>query len=191
MNSLYWMWEKEFTPEWCQDVIDRAGNNFEDATVVNFNESGLGTLNKKSRSTSIHWNSDQDLFDMAFYYMKAANKNSGWNLQVDVAEDFQIGQYPKGGHYDWHVDGLGIESHAPDNKSLHGKTRKISMVVWLNEDFKGGDFQFHESYLESNVIKPKQGSIIMFPSWVLHRVRPVTKGTRYSIVSWFRGKPVQ
>ena len=191
MSSLYWMWEKELTPEKCQDIIDRAGDDFEDATIGT--DSLADTrIDDKTRKTNIHWNNDQDLFDMAFHYMQSANKKSGWNLQVDAAESFQIGQYPTGGHYNWHVDGLGIDTiNAPENKTMHGKTRKISMVVWLNEDFKGGDFQFHKSHLKSNVIKPKQGSIIMFPSWVMHRVTPVTQGTRYSMVSWFVGKPIR
>ena len=191
MSSLYWLWEKELTPEKCQDIIDRAGDDFEDATIGT--DSLADTrLDDKTRKTNIHWNNDQDLFDMAFHYMQSANKKSGWNLQVDAAESFQIGQYPTGGHYNWHVDGLGLDPiNAPENKSMHGKVRKISMVVWLNEDFKGGDFQFHKSHLKSNVIKPKQGSIIMFPSWVMHRVTPVTQGTRYSMVSWFVGRPVR
>ena len=192
MSSLYWLWEKELTPEKCQDIIDRAGDDFEDAVIGTDSESETTRLDDKTRKTNIHWNNDQDLFDMAFHYMQGANKKSGWNLQVDAAESFQIGQYPTGGHYNWHVDGLGIDTiNAPENKTMHGKTRKISMVVWLNEDFKGGDFQFHKSHLKSNVIKPKQGSIIMFPSWVMHRVTPVTQGTRYSMVSWFVGKPIR
>ena len=195
MSSLYWMWEKEFTPEWCQDVIDRANDDFKNASVFGNDELRTGKLNTKLRKTNIHWNSDEDLFDMAFYYMRLANKNSGWNLQVDVAENFQIGQYPKGGHYNWHVDGLGTNPiSASKNKLLRGRTRKISMVVWLNEGFQGGEFQFHEAYSERNVInviKPRQGTIIMFPSWVMHRVTPVKKGTRYSMASWFLGKPLQ
>ena len=189
MSSLYWMWEKELSAELCQDIVDRASNDFQDAKVFTENK---GILNSKVRKTNIHWNSDQDLFDMAFYYMRSANKNGGWNLQVDTAEYFQIGQYPIGGHYDWHVDGLGVDPiNSPKNKRLHGKTRKISMVVWLNEDFKGGGFQFHKGHLKNNVIKPTQGTIIMFPSWVMHKVTPVTQGTRYSMASWFVGKPLR
>ena len=186
------MWEKELLPELCQDIIDRAGGNFEDATVSGGDELGTTELNTKLRKTNIHWNSDQDLFDIAFHYMKVANKNGGWNFQVDDAENFQIGQFLEGGYHDWHIDGEGTGSiQEPQNKIRHGKTRKISMIVWLNEGFEGGDFQFHEGYLEDNIIKPTQGTIIMFPSWTLHRVTPVTKGTRYSLVSWFLGKPIQ
>ena len=41
----------------------------------------------------------------------------------------------------------------------------------------------------ANLIKEKMGTVIVFPSYMVHRVRPVTKGTRYSLVSWFCGEP--
>ena len=191
MSSLYWMWKKELLPELCQDIIDRAGGNFEEGTLASKKSVG-GELDNDIRKTNICWNSDEDLFDIAFEYMPIANKKAGWNFQIDSAENFQIGQFPKGGHYDWHVDGLAIDPiNAPNNKLLHGKTRKISMVVWLNEDFQRGDFEFHKCYMKNNVIKPTQGTVIMFPSWLIHRVTPVTKGTRYSLVSWFLGQSMQ
>ena len=59
------------------------------------------------------------MFDLAFEYMEIANKNGGWNLEIDGAEDFQIGQFPEGGHYDWHIDGGGtgcIEDPQRQNK---------------------------------------------------------------------------
>ena len=74
---------------------------------------------------------------------------------------------------------------------LNGKTRKISFVLWLNDNFEGGEFEFHSSHIEDNVIKPSIGTILCFPSWVMHRVKRVTKGTRYSAVSWLVGKPVK
>ena len=66
------------------------------------------------------------------------------------------------------------------------------MVCWLNEDFEGGEFEFHHSSIgkEGNIIKPTKGTIVFFPSWIAHKVHPVTKGTRYSLVTWFRGQPV-
>ena len=188
-SSLYWMWEKELLPELCQDIIDRAGGDFEEGRLIRDEGS---ELDDNVRKTNLHWNSDEDLFDIAFKYMEIANKKAGWNLEIDAAENFQIGQFPEGGHYDWHIDGGGTGSiQEPQNKIRHGKTRKISMVVWLNEGFEGGDFEFHQSYLKDNVLKPTQGTIIMFPSWIMHRVTPITKGTRYSLVSWFLGKPIE
>ena len=219
-SSLYWVWEKELTPELCQDIIGRAGGDFEKGRLISpedietYNawelsakddfdgdkdgDADLIWRNKKNgtddnvRKTNIHFNDDDDLFDIVFKYMPIANKNAGWNFQVDSAENFQIAQFPEGGHYDWHIDGLGVGSiHEPQNKIRNNKTRKISLVLWLNEGFEGGDFEFHKGYMKNNVIKPTQGTIIMFPSWAMHRVTPVTKGTRYSLVTWFLGKPMQ
>ena len=187
-SSLYWIWPKELSPEFCQNIIDRAGGDFEEGRLIRDEGS---ELDDNVRKTNLHFNSDQDLFDIAFEYMEIANKNAKWNLEIDAAEDFQIGQFPVGGHYDWHIDGGGTGYFQDrQNKIRNGKTRKISMVVFLNEGFDGGDFEFHGSYLKDNVIKPTRGTIIMFPSWIMHRVTPITKGTRYSLVSWFLGKPI-
>ena len=82
---------------------------------------------------------------------------------------------------------------------MHGKIRKISMIVSLSEptDYEGGQLEFdpinedHDSgrnVLECQEIKPR-GSVVVFPSFVWHRVKPVTKGTRYSLVIWNIGYP--
>ena len=190
MSTLYWKWDNAITPERCQEIIDSAGDTFEPAGIGG--ESYNTRTDNKTRKTNIHWSEDQELFDMVGHYGASANRQGEWNLQTNAMESIQIGQYPTGGHYDWHVDGLGLDPiDAPENELLHGKTRKISFVLWLNDDFEGGEFEFHKSHIKNNVIKPKQGTILLFPSWVMHRVKPVKKGTRYSAVSWLVGKPVR
>ena len=76
---------------------------------------------------------------------------------------------------------------------MHGNVRKLSMSVMLNEDFDGGEFEF-ASYKDTKCLitsfKAKTGDIIVFPSVMEHRVAPVTKGTRYSLVNWFVGPPL-
>ena len=187
MSSLYWKWDKAITPERCQEIIDSAGDTFETAVVGDENRT-----DNKVRKTNIHWSNDQELFDMVGHYGASANRQGEWNLQTSGMESIQIGQYPKGGHYNWHVDGLGLEPiSAHGNEFLDGKVRKISFVLWLNDDFEGGDFEFHSAHIKGGVIKLKQGTIVLFPSWVMHRVKPVKKGTRYSAVSWLVGKPVR
>ena len=188
MSSLYWKWDNAITPERCQEIIDSAGDKFETAKLGG----DENRADNKTRKTNIHWSEDQTLFDMVGHYGASANKNGGWNLQTSAMESIQIGQYPTGGHYNWHVDGLGIEPiDAPDNEFLHGKTRKISFVLWLNDDFEGGEFEFHKSHVKDNVIRPSTGTIVLFPSWVMHRVKPVKQGTRYSAVTWLVGKPLR
>ena len=90
----------------------------------------------------------------------------------------------------WHVDGNGLDTVMEGN--MVGLSRKISMVCWLNEDFEGGDFEIHKAHaMNENIIKPSKGTIIFFPAWTLHKVYPVTKGERFSLVTWFCGQPVK
>ena len=111
----------------------------------------------------------------------------------------QITRYEKGGFYTNHKDGMADSLSAydiPKNPFLHGKVRKISMSIILNDNFEGGDFEFitpstGTKEISVDTIKPKVGQIIFFLSGVEHRVAPVTKGTRYSLVSWFLGSPIK
>jgi|TARA_B110000503_G_C7140054_1_gene410466 PKHD-type hydroxylase len=87
------------------------------------------------------------------------------------------------------------DHHATDNPNMIGKIRKLSVTVSLNDpDYEGGNLQFDlgahrpDQYHTCTEIRPK-GSIIVFPSHVPHQVTPVTRGTRYSLVSWSLGAP--
>jgi PKHD-type hydroxylase len=62
--------------------------------------------------------------------------------------------------------------------------RKLSLVLLLNDEFEGGDF---ELLWPGNKIPLKKGRVILFPSILMHRVKPVTKGTRKSLVAWMQG----
>ena len=76
---------------------------------------------------------------------------------------------------------------------MHGHVRKISMSIILNDNFEGGAFEFASYGKEECNITPieaKAGDIIFFTSGMEHRVAPVTKGVRYSLVNWFVGPPV-
>ena len=71
--------------------------------------------------------------------------------------------------------------------NLNGNTRKLSMSVILNSEFEGGNLEIGGGHLQTPSFG--EGSIIVFPSYTPHRVTPVTKGIRYSLVSWFVGPP--
>jgi len=80
-------------------------------------------------------------------------------------------------HYGWHIDVGGGSSYG----------RKISMVVQLSDpaDYDGGELQVDEG---SEVVMPKErGRVNLFPSYMRHRVTPVTRGTRWSLVIWVQG----
>ena len=128
--------------------------------------------------------------------MEGANERAGWKYDIRGAEDMQITRYKKGEFYYFHRDGKGDHLSAydePNKGFLHGNVRKLSMTVLLNDNYEGGEFQFATYNREKCTITTPEfnetGSIIVFPSDIEHRVAPVTKGIRYSLVVWFLGPP--
>jgi len=156
----------------------------------------IEAINKKARISDVVWTTDQWIFDTIWPWMKGANERAGWKYDISSAESMQITRYKKGGFYCFHKDGksdhLSVYNQ-PDNKFKHGRVRKLSMTVLLNDNYEGGEFQFASYNKEECEISTpefnKTGMIIVFPSDIEHRVAPVTKGIRYSLVVWFLGPP--
>jgi len=154
----------------------------------------INDVDHKLRKGDIVFFHDQQwLYDLVWPYMETANEMAGWNFDIELAEEFHLTRWSEGGHYDYHVDGRGFDVYNTDN-NLNGLTRKISMVIWLNDDFEGGEFEFHPTYgaeTHDSLHKPVKGSALLFPSWMVHRVKPVIRGTRYSLLTCFVGKPIR
>ena len=93
-------------------------------------------------------------------------------------DDIQILKYGEGEEYKWHVD-QSVEERVADQASLN---RCISVVVYLNDDFQGG-----ETEMPDCKFKPQKGKALIFPSnWNYpHRACPVIKGTKYALVTWY------
>ena len=130
--------------------------------------------------------------------MHKANTQADWKYDITGAEPVQLTRYraEASGHYAWHQDGQGDHIAAynvPDNPILHGKVRKLTIIVSLNDEFEGGVFEFASYQKGKCSVTPlspvKQGNVVVFPSTLEHRVPPVTKGTRYSLITWFVGQP--
>ena len=149
----------------------------------------------KTRISDIAWCNDQWLYDIIWPYMQRANEEAGWRYHIKAAESSQITRYKKGGFYSFHTDGNGDHLSTynyPTNAFMHGHVRKLSMSVMLNDNFDGGAFEFASYAKEKCFITPIEataGSVIVFPSIMEHRVAPITKGIRYSLVTWFVGPP--
>lgn len=94
------------------------------------------------------------------------------NAHIERDSGYELLRYRPGGFYVPHVDSF---LHAP---------RSVSCSFTLNDDFEGGEFVFFEG---TEVYTPPKGSALMFPSnfQYPHEVKEVTKGTRYSIITWF------
>lgn len=173
----YWKFNKALDDEMCERILGLGINKFNKAKIQG------GDL-KKTRDSSIVWLREQWLFDLVFSYMDSANENSGWNIDISGAEDMQLTKYRKKGFYGYHKDGGGFTVYnKPENKFLHNKTRKLSMTALLNDTFEGGEFEFYKI----PALKMNKGDIVFFPSFEYHRVKPVSKGVRHSLVTWFVG----
>ena len=151
---------------------------------------------KNSRISDIVWTNDQWIYDTIWPFMLEANERAGWKYDIRYAESMQITRYKKGGFYCFHKDGPSDHLSAydePDNEFMHGHVRKLSMTVLLNDNYEGGEFQFATYNKEECEIHTpefnKTGMIIVFPSDMEHKIAPVTKGIRYSLVVWFLGPP--
>ena len=110
--------------------------------------------------------------------------NPFYEIQVDSSEIPQILSYGIGGHYNPHIDGESIWMTPRGEKIWKKSTdRDLSIVFFLNNDFEGGDFVFPDLKVR---VRPEPGMMVCFPSnhHYMHGVEPVTRGKRYSIVSW-------
>ena len=110
--------------------------------------------------------------------------NPFYQVQVDSSEIPQILSYSIGGHYKPHIDGESIWVTPRGEKIWKKSTdRDLSMVFFLNDDFEGGDFVFPDLKVR---VRPEPGMMVCFPSNhnYMHGVEPVTRGKRYSIVTW-------
>ncbi len=102
----------------------------------------------------------------------------GFNL-TGFVEHFQYTSYGSNNdHYEWHMD-KGPNLVAP---------RKLSLVLMLSDpnEYEGGELEFLPG-MNVTVADNKLGRIFLFPSWLLHRVTPVTKGIRKTLVVWVSG----
>ena len=174
-----WVWEKELPHETCQKIINLGEERWDEA-VVN-KDTGSKIFDDRIRQSDIVWVNDEWIYDLVMPYMLTANEQAGWKYNIVSAEECQITRYTPGEFYTWHKDGLGSHKEVYDN----GNTRKITISVTLNSDFEGGELQFHG--LTTHTLEA--GSIVVFPSFLDHRVTPVTKGIRYSLIIWFLGPP--
>lgn len=150
-----------------------------------------------TRNSDIQWLNDNWLYKEIHPYVSDANIQAGWNFEYDWSESCQFTTYTKGQHYSWHCDPFHKPSTLKD-PNFTGKIRKISMSIQLSEptEYEGGEFQF--DFRNSKDGSPnirtvselkEKGSILVFPSHLYHRVLPIKKGKRQSLVVWTIGQP--
>ena len=172
-----------FTPDQCRQIIKSGREQKPQQAGVGMDRPD-GSVDTKKRTTTISWipfDTMKPMYQDLNNFIQAANLNHFGFDDIRITEPAQFTEYPEGGFYDWHMDCDVSMGHEPP-------VRKISMTLLLNDssEFEGGDLEL----MSPGKIAPlKQGHAICFASFLNHRVQPVTRGMRQSLVVWFGGKP--
>tara|TARA_R110000824_G_scaffold8482_1_gene38583 strand:+ start:933 stop:1583 length:651 start_codon:yes stop_codon:yes gene_type:complete len=212
LSNYFWYFKSALTPRFCDEVIKYALRHKE-TTAITGGQGRSRNIDKKpltkdevkdvkrKRHSDLVWLDDTWIYKEIHPFVREANQRAGWNFQWDWSEACQFTKYKLHQFYDWHSDSWAKPYDSP-NTPAHGKIRKLSMTCQLTDgsEYSGGELEFdfrqYEPHLrdeskhlrKATEILPK-GSIIVFPSDVWHRVKPITKGTRYSLVVWHLGYP--
>jgi PKHD-type hydroxylase len=208
LQNFYYYFQSALTPRFCDELIKYGISQQEQLALTggqtnkvnkgeNLNDDDIIDL-KKKRDSNIVWLNDRWIYKEIQPFIHQANRLAGWNFDWSFSESCQFTKYKLNQHYDWHCDSWEAPYANKDNPDTFGKIRKLSVTCSLSapEDYEGGELEFDfrntdpdkQSVRKCAEIKPR-GSIVVFPSHVWHRVKPVTKGTRYSLVIWNLGFP--
>jgi len=185
-----------FTPDECANIIKNALNNWtkEEATI-SYNSEQTVVKNLDWRNTTLFMppKSDAEAVwckKIVDHILSFNNDKEGYGFDIiGMAEAPAMMRYmapdinpnKKAGKYDWHMD-LGPEPIQ--------SMRKLSYSILLNVgEYEGGEIEFNVGKkTEVSLVGPDAlGSMILFPSYLIHRVLPITKGIRYAIVGWMHG----
>jgi len=146
---------------------------------------GQAIADNKIRNSTQRWiANDHWLAGMMAHFIREANRNYfmfdliGWSDQIQYT-DYE----GKGAHYKWHCD----TNHSV---IVPNTVRKLSISLLLSDpnDYEGGEFQILNADNHTmKTFKPELGQAIIFPSYLVHRVRPLKSGRRVSLVGWYGG----
>ena len=204
LTNYYWYF-KSAIPERVCDDISKYGKQLQEQMAVTggygdkkLNKKQIQDL-KKKRDSNIVWMNDRWIYKEIHPYIRQANTAAGWNFNWDHSESCQFTKYKKGQYYDWHCDSWDRPYHRPEEPTSHGKQRKLSVTLSLSndKDYSGGELEFDmrnrdpDKKANTHVLKEirSKGSLVVFPSDVWHRVKPVKRGVRHSLVIWNLGWP--
>ena len=200
---MYYFFPQIIPKKDCKSIINRylkkyKGKMKEASTLNTVNWVKQKPIHNESyRKTDVVFLEQEDeMYPMVNHYINEAN-NLFFKYNIKYIEPVQFARYKCGGHYHWHQD---------FSPTLNGESRKLSLTMNLSDPdtYEGGRLEFFSGKddggygtvtingvtMSKEQVREsvgKQGSVIVFDSRDYHRVTPVTKGTRYSIVCWTVG----
>jgi len=175
--NLYAFWNNAFSKEECQTIINIA----KDKGLIKGTTIGESDV----RDSKISWLYPTDKMDWVFRRVTDITLNLNERFfkfdLFGLNEGFQFTNYEApSGKYGKHID-----------RGMNMSVRKLSISIQLTnpEEYEGGELKLYVGNDDkANVMDKTQGTLIIFPSYVLHEVMPVTKGERNSLVTWVTGK---
>jgi len=181
-ETLYESWEDGFTPEECDRIIQYGESLGPRSSTVGSNDDNTTVVEsiRKSKNAWITICEESEwIYEKLGRILRCMN-GMYWRYDIHgFHEDLQYTVYHDDNScYNWHVDNMMMSDMPP---------RKLSMSVQLSDpsNYEGGELQFNDG--DIHIGDNKRGSVVVFPSYVLHRVTPVTAGTRRSLVVWANG----
>jgi PKHD-type hydroxylase len=188
MNAMWQLWEGRFSKEFCERIVSLASLLPERQATVGGGD-GDSRTDLQIRKSKVRWLNGA-MPDFKDFYLDVVDMFREANRHAFGAElwhlhEMQFTQYDAAdeGFYNWHNDVMWASPNCGH--------RKLSMVIQLSDpsEYEGGDLEIQPLHLGAPdpAILRKQGNVIVFPSFLMHRVTPVTKGTRYSLVAWMEG----
>lgn len=185
-NTFYY-YEQVFTDSMIEHLENLVNTNYQfQKGQVGHVELGLvDTSIYNNRDIAYLWQDEQTqwLFDILIPLVHQAN-DAMYQFDLSyVTDPIHYVIYPEdGGHLDWHLDiGAGEVNR-----------RKLSLTVQLSDpsEYEGGEFEIWYGHEGEFVELPrKKGDVIIFPSFLMHRVKPITRGQRKALVFWTGGEP--
>lgn len=172
--------EKVFTPEECAKIIEIGNLQLKESRIGNVNSK----VKKEVRDSMVNFLHPEE--DTYWIFEKLEQVTSDIN---DALFHFNIHGFVEGLQFTKYVAPTGQYTAHIDRQSIGEVVRKLSLSVQLSDpsEYDGGELEILTS-LEYPEIAPKdQGTSFYFNSHLLHRVTPVTRGTRYSLVAWITG----
>jgi PKHD-type hydroxylase len=180
-----WIWQDGiFTEEEIDSIVkycDYQGVN--DSAIFGSSEKEIVEKIRKS-GVKFHYRDDNTawIFDRINIAIEANNERY-YRFNLNGYDAFQYTTYDKSGKYDWHMD-----IHLGGDPGNLEETRKLSMTICLNDEYTGGEFQVNMGQEKNAITLPaKKGRAFFFPSFVIHKVAPIKKGIRKSLVVWVTG----
>ena len=184
MNQMWQIWYTGASDETVNSIIQECETYpVSNATV---GDTGSSIVDNQYRQSDLRWIDSVKsswIKDILWNYAEEANRNA-FGFDINYLKEIQYTTYrsDNNGKYDWHCDTFWANSRMFD--------RKLSIVMQLSDgnDYEGGDFQFDSGIPAPDAVQIRnRGVVIVFPSFLSHRVTPVTQGVRNSLVAWIEG----